>query len=92
MDLVSHFQASIQSSYVKHIASSDLHILHSEFSFLYKEGNIPSKGSDRSREMRCPARAQSYSRKGVRAEVVCGIWESKMSPGRAQLKEVPTSA
>lgn len=37
VDLISYFQAPIQCSYVKHVASSDLNILHSEFCFLYKE-------------------------------------------------------
>lgn len=37
-DLVSHFQAPIDSSYVKHIAPPDLHVLHGELCFLNKMG------------------------------------------------------
>lgn len=49
VDLISYFQTPIQSSYVEHITSSDLHILHGEFCFLYKEGNAPCEQGERPR-------------------------------------------
>lgn len=49
VDLISYFQTPIQSSYVEHVTSSDLHILHSEFCFLYKEGNAPCEQGERPR-------------------------------------------
>lgn len=33
-DLVPHFQAAVECSYVQHIPSSDLSVLHCELSFL----------------------------------------------------------
>lgn len=47
VDLISYFQAPIQSSYVEHVASSDLNVLHSEFCFLYKERNAPCEQGER---------------------------------------------
>lgn len=47
VDLISYFQAPIQSSYVEHVASSDLNVLHSEFCFLYREGNAPCELGER---------------------------------------------
>lgn len=38
MDLVSNFQTPIDCSYMKHIAPTDLYILHRELRFLYKMG------------------------------------------------------
>lgn len=49
VDLISYFQAPIQSSYVEHVASSDLNVLHSEFCFLYKEGNASCEQGERPR-------------------------------------------
>jgi len=64
VDLISYFQASIESSYVKHVASSDLHVLHREFCFLYKEGNAPSEQGKRPRGG-SPARGLSCNWKGL---------------------------
>lgn len=65
VDLISYFQAPIQSSYVEHVASPDLNVLHSEFCFLYKEGNAPCE------QGRHPARSLSCNWKGPSGELVC---------------------
>lgn len=85
VDLISYFQASIQSSYVKHVASSDLHVLHCEFCFLYKEGNAPSERGERPRGDRESSQSSELQleRSQLRARLVCATGESRVSPGTA---------
>lgn len=67
---------------MKHVASSDLHVLHREFCFLYKEGNAPSEQGERPRgDTQCSQRSElQLERSQLRARLVCATRESRVSP------------
>lgn len=83
VDLISYFQAPIQSSYMEHVASPDLNILHSEFCFLHKEGNAPCEQG----ETYSQRSELQLERSQLRARVVCVLEKAECSQAQHTAKQ-----